>query len=114
MDQEAQDMYDSISWAAKQAWCNGSVTFAGNSWLAIAQLNLASRYSHPALKCIAPWEGATDAYRDTLVRGGIPHGAFFGQLAQLTAGILKLPLFDCRIIDLVSRERRDGGHNRGR
>lgn len=80
-------MYDTVGWASKQTWCNGSVTFAGNSWLGISQLNLASRYRHPALKCIAPWEGATDAYRDTLMRGGIPHVEFFGQLTQLTSGM---------------------------
>lgn len=37
--QEAEDVYDAIEWISKQSWCNGSVGMAGNSWLAIAQIN---------------------------------------------------------------------------
>ncbi|KAL7003853.1 hypothetical protein EMMF5_006617 [Cystobasidiomycetes sp. EMM_F5] len=44
---------------------------SGNSWLAIAQINHAARCPHPALKCIAPWEAATDFYRDFTMRGGM-------------------------------------------
>lgn len=29
----------------------------GNSWLGVSQINHAARDCHPALKCIAPWEG---------------------------------------------------------
>ena len=31
--QEGRDGYDLIEWIAKQDWCNGRVTMAGNSWL---------------------------------------------------------------------------------
>ncbi|KAG5789661.1 hypothetical protein H9Q69_011282 [Fusarium xylarioides] len=71
--QEAEDIYDVIDWLSKQPWCNGSVVMAGNSWLAISQINFASRMHHPALKAIAPWEGYTDLYRHYVARGGRPH-----------------------------------------
>jgi putative CocE/NonD family hydrolase len=83
-------VYDTIEWASKQPWCNGSVAMAGNSWLAIAQVNFASRYSHPALKALAPWEAATDPYRDLLGRGGIPHAHFFRMIYQGLAGMYRL------------------------
>ncbi|KAK0388750.1 hypothetical protein NLU13_4993 [Sarocladium strictum] len=71
--QEAEDIYDVIDWLVAQPWCNGSVVMAGNSWLAVAQINFASRLHHPALKAIAPWESVTDPYRQLIARGGRPH-----------------------------------------
>ncbi|KLO82383.1 Uncharacterized protein LW93_9583 [Fusarium fujikuroi] len=71
--QEAEDIYDVIDWLSKQPWCNGSIVMAGNSWLAISQINFASRMHHPALRAIAPWEGYTDLYRHYVARGGRPH-----------------------------------------
>jgi predicted acyl esterase len=78
--QEAEDIYDTIEWLSKQPWCNGSVAMAGNSWLSIAQINFASRLSHPALKALAPWESLTDPYRDTMTRGGMPYNRAFQKL----------------------------------
>ncbi|KAJ0131516.1 Transposase [Fusarium oxysporum f. sp. albedinis] len=52
----------------------------GNSWLAVSQVNFAARFSHPALKAIAPWEGKIDLYRDQLGRGGKPHIKQFHQM----------------------------------
>lgn len=72
-NQEAQDIWDVIDWLSQQPWCNGSVVMAGNSWLAISQINFAARMSHPALKAIAPWESYTDLYRHFVARGGRPH-----------------------------------------
>ncbi|GES65607.1 alpha/beta-hydrolase [Aspergillus terreus] len=69
--QEAEDVYDTIEWLVQQRWCSGSVVMAGNSWLAIAQINFASRLSHPALKAIAPMEASTDLYRESMFRGGV-------------------------------------------
>jgi hypothetical protein len=34
--------------------------YRGNSWPAISQINFASRFTHPNLKAIAPWEGMTE------------------------------------------------------
>ncbi|KAJ9634169.1 hypothetical protein H2204_006500 [Knufia peltigerae] len=78
--QEAEDIYDTISWINERPWSNGSVVMAGNSWLAIAQINFASRLKHPALKAIAPWEGATDIYQQSRCRGGAPQIAKFNQM----------------------------------
>ncbi|KAH8646341.1 X-Pro dipeptidyl-peptidase C-terminal non-catalytic domain-containing protein [Xylariales sp. PMI_506] len=85
-EQEAQDAHDTIDWASKQPWCNGSVAFAGNSWLAIAQVNLASRITHPALKALAPWEASTDPYQDLLCRGGVPRALFLKMIYSTLAG----------------------------
>ncbi|KAI8649264.1 PepX-C domain-containing protein [Fusarium keratoplasticum] len=71
--QEAEDIYNAIDWASKQAWSNGCIDMAGTSWLAISQINFASRLAHPALKALAPWESRNDIYRDTLARGGKKH-----------------------------------------
>jgi uncharacterized protein len=72
-EQEAEDVYDVIDWLSKQKWCNGSVVMAGNSWLALSQINFASRLKHPALKALAPWESFNDFYRHAFNRGGRPH-----------------------------------------
>ncbi|KAK5057512.1 hypothetical protein LTR84_011512 [Exophiala bonariae] len=79
-NQEAQDIWDVIDWLARRPWCNGSVVMAGNSWLAISQINFAARLSHPALKALAPWESYTDAYRHFVARGGRPHIAGFHKM----------------------------------
>ncbi|KAF9891443.1 hypothetical protein FE257_003909 [Aspergillus nanangensis] len=103
-EQEATDIYDAITWVAEQSWCNGSVVMMGNSWLAISQLNFASRFNHPNLKAIAPWEGLTDPYGQQSCRGGIPRTGFVDLIIQSFAGtgkaenlsaMIKLrPLFD--------------------
>ena len=81
-DQEAEDIYDTIDFLAKQPWCNGSVCMGGNSYLAKAQVCHASRQKHPALKAIAPWEGFTDIYRQLLRRGGFAMNNNFMRLFQ--------------------------------
>ena len=103
--QEAEDIYDTIDWLAKQPWCNGSVGMVGNSWLAHAQINFASRFSHPALKALAPMEGFTDVYRDVVARGGMPVNVAFSKMIvagmagpnsaeNMPAMISKRPLYD--------------------
>jgi uncharacterized protein len=78
--QEAEDVYDSIEWASKEDWCDGTVAMVGNSWLAIAQINFASRLSHPALKALAPMEALSDPYRELIARGGRPHHIAFNKV----------------------------------
>ncbi|RAH48129.1 CocE/NonD family hydrolase [Aspergillus brunneoviolaceus CBS 621.78] len=103
--QEAEDIWDAIDWLARQPWCSGSVGMAGNSWLSIAQVNFASRFAHPALKALAPWEGLTDLYRDLVFRGGRPHNERFhamiltgfaghGAAENMPAMIRKRPFYD--------------------
>lgn len=73
--QEARDEHDAIEAIAALSWCSGRIGLAGNSWLAMSQWRAAAERP-PHLAAIAPWEGLTDLYRDTLVRGGVPNTAF--------------------------------------
>ncbi|CAN5882476.1 CocE/NonD family hydrolase [soil metagenome] len=74
-DQEGEDVYDLIEWAAAQPWSTGAVGTLGVSYLAISQWKAAS-LRPPHLKAIVPWEGFTDAYRELLRPGGIQEIGF--------------------------------------
>ncbi|CAN7741005.1 CocE/NonD family hydrolase [Variovorax sp. LjRoot290] len=74
-EREARDEYDLIEWAGTRAWSNGKVGLAGNSYLAMTQWFVAAQRP-PHLAAIAPWEGASDLYRDSSCRGGIPETVF--------------------------------------
>jgi predicted acyl esterase len=65
---------------------------AGNSWLGVAQWVTAAEQP-PSLKCIAPFEGASDIYREIICRGGIPYSAFFEWVAGTLRGEAERPLF---------------------
>ncbi|SCO78558.1 related to cocaine esterase [Fusarium oxysporum] len=71
--------YDVIECLAKLPWCIGGISLVGNSWLAIAQWFIAAERP-PHLTCIAPLEGSSDIYRESLCRGGVPYKAFWGYL----------------------------------
>jgi predicted acyl esterase len=74
-DQEGEDVYDLIEWAATQPWSTGAVGLLGVSYLAISQWKAAA-LQPPSLKAICPWEGFTDAYRDLMYPGGIREDGF--------------------------------------
>lgn len=82
---EGRDIYDYIEWLAGQDWCNGKVGMAGNSWLTISQW-FAAAERPPHLAAIAPWEGQTDAYRETILQGGIADVAFPRQAVSVMHG----------------------------
>ncbi|KAJ5621688.1 hypothetical protein N7528_006471 [Penicillium herquei] len=82
---EGRDIHDAVEFIAKQPWCNGSIGMAGNSWLAIAQWFGAAE-APPSLKCIAPWEGLSDTYRDLMNWGGICEDQFNGAITSLVPG----------------------------
>jgi putative CocE/NonD family hydrolase len=67
--------YEAIEWIAKQPWCSGKVGLNGVSFLAISQFHVAACQVYggppPSLKCISPWEGLTDPYRDIFGYGGV-------------------------------------------
>lgn len=73
--QDAQDGYDFIEWVAKQPWCSGKVGMSGNSAVAMTQWRIAAQQP-PHLACIAPWEGTSDIYRESMFEGGVPAIAF--------------------------------------
>lgn len=74
-DQEGEDVYDLVEWAAVQPWSTGAVAMIGVSYLAISQWKAAA-LRPPHLKAIVPWEGMTDPYRDLLRPGGIREVGF--------------------------------------
>ncbi len=72
---EWRDFYETIEWAGAQSWSNGNVGLAGISYMAINQWYAAATQP-PSLKCIIPWEGLADQYRDSWFVGGILSTAF--------------------------------------
>ncbi|KAH6950130.1 Alpha/Beta hydrolase protein [Fusarium avenaceum] len=77
--------YDAIEYLAKLPWCNGKISLVGNSWLAMVQWFIAAK-KPPHLTCIAPLEGSSDIYRESLCRGGVPNKAFWGYLQDCLFG----------------------------
>jgi predicted acyl esterase len=67
---EAQDFYECIEWAARQAWSNGRVGLAGVSYYGATQWLVAARRP-PHLAAICPFEGFSDLYREACRHGGI-------------------------------------------
>ncbi|HEY7658545.1 MAG TPA: CocE/NonD family hydrolase [Burkholderiales bacterium] len=75
--QESLDFYDAIEWIARQPWCSGSIGTLGISYHASSQWRVAN-LRPPSLKCIMPWEGRADQYRDQAYHGGIFALGFIG------------------------------------
>jgi uncharacterized protein len=74
-DQDAEDYYDVIEWAAAQPWCDGAVGLSGVSYLAMSQWRVAA-LRPPHLKAFVAWEGVSDLYREFAFQGGIPETGF--------------------------------------
>jgi predicted acyl esterase len=68
--QESLDFHDAIEWIARRPWCSGSIGTLGISYHASSQWRVAN-LKPPSLKCIIPWEGRADQYRDQAYHGGI-------------------------------------------
>jgi predicted acyl esterase len=99
-DQEAQDYYDCIEWAAVQPWSSGKVGLNGVSYLAISQYKVAA-LNPPHLAAICPWEGFSDFYKDLAYPGGIREDGFtkmwgsrVGSRTNIRQEQLKRPLRD--------------------
>ncbi|KAJ4220327.1 hypothetical protein NW757_014516 [Fusarium falciforme] len=79
-DHQSKCYYEAIEWVARQTWCSGAVGLNGVSYLAITQFHVAACRKYggppPALKCIVPWEGLSDVYRDTICPGGVDDAGF--------------------------------------
>ncbi len=71
---ESRDLYEIVQWIGGQSWSNGRVGGIGQSYYAWSQWFMGIQ-NPPALKCIAPFDGCTDMYRDTAYCGGI-YGEF--------------------------------------
>jgi uncharacterized protein len=88
-DQEADDIFQVIAWAAEQPWSTGRVGMLGVSYLAMSQYKVAA-LNPPALKAICPWEGFTDAYRDFFTPGGIVEDGFARVWLFMTKRVARL------------------------
>ena len=79
-DHQAKSYYEAIEWAARQSWSTGKVGLNGISYLAISQYHVAACRHYggppPSLRCICPWEGFSDVYRELACPGGIEDVAF--------------------------------------
>lgn len=69
-DVEQKDGAELVEWIAKQPWCNGNVGMLGDSYFARTQWLIAAQ-KPPHLKCIVPFDGGTDEYRDSRHEGGL-------------------------------------------
>lgn len=67
---EQQDLYDLVEGVGALPWCNGKVGGIGQSYYAWSQWFMGV-LNPPSLKCIAPYDGAVDIYRDAAYHGGI-------------------------------------------
>ncbi len=74
---EQQDGYEMVEWIAKQSWCDGNVGMMGDSYFAMIQYLIAAQQP-PHLKCIAPFDGCTDPYRNFCYQGGLFNSWFLG------------------------------------
>lgn len=72
---ETRDYFDAIEWAGTQNWSNGKVGLLGISYMAMNQWQVAA-LQPPHLAAIAPWEGASDIYREAIFHGGILSNQF--------------------------------------
>jgi len=67
---EQQDLYEIIEWCGRQPWSNGRVGGYGQSYYCWSQWFMGI-VNPPSLKCIAPYDGSIDIYRDAAYHGGI-------------------------------------------
>ncbi|KAH6694301.1 Alpha/Beta hydrolase protein [Leptodontidium sp. MPI-SDFR-AT-0119] len=70
-EQEANDLFDAVEWAAKQSWCTGNVALAGNSYGANCQWRPVIQ-KPKGLKAFFPYGTELDLYRDFSYMGGVP------------------------------------------
>ncbi len=70
-DQEREDGYNMIEWAAAQPWCNGNVGMWGKSFGAVVSLQMAMA-APPHLKAIIARSGTDDIFSEWTNPGGSP------------------------------------------
>nr|MDO8082080.1 CocE/NonD family hydrolase [Candidatus Freyarchaeota archaeon] len=80
---EQQDGYDLVEWIAQQPWCDGNVGMLGCSYLAMSQWYTALQ-KPPHLKCIVPYNGMTDTYRNSIYPGGVFNSGFMHMWGIMT------------------------------
>jgi predicted acyl esterase len=83
--QDGRDGAEYVEWLAKRHWCNGKVGMGGNSGVAMTHWWIAAEQP-PSLVCIAPWEGTSDLYRESIFEGGIPALGFNNFIQESVTG----------------------------
>jgi len=73
-EQERNDLYDLIEWAAAEPWCDGNVGMLGISYFSMAQL-AAAVTKPPHLRAIAPLLTTDDLY-DAAIHHGLLNSGF--------------------------------------
>ena len=69
--QEAQDGFDTVEWAARQAWSNGRVGTTGQSYLGATQYTLATcNPLPPHLQAMAPFSASSDFHQSWVYHTG--------------------------------------------
>lgn len=71
----SEAFFDVVEWAADQPWSSGKVGLLGISYYGGSQWRVAARQPK-GLRCMIPWEGMSDYYRDRCRHGGILSNAF--------------------------------------
>lgn len=74
-EQETQDHYHCIEWAAQQPWSNGDVCLFGTSYYGMNQASVAS-LNPPSLRAFFANEICTDFYRHVFHYGGVFNAGF--------------------------------------
>ena len=91
-NQQGDDLYNLIEWAARQEWSTGNVGMIGVSALAMNQYRAASHVPPaPHLKAIIPWEGLVDRYRESSFWGGIPETNFSFAMGPFKRNLETMP-----------------------
>lgn len=67
---DARDGYDTVEWAARLPWADGTVGMAGQSYQAIAQY-LAAMEQPPSLRAIAPVSAPVSFFQNCIWRRGV-------------------------------------------
>jgi uncharacterized protein len=117
-EQEREDLYDLVEWAAAQPWSNGEVGMIGISYFAITQIGAAAA-KPPHLKAIFPFEVSPDLY-DAAYHNGLFSASFItpwltmlGVTAPKKDSFWRSPLANTarRVLSLPSVHRKIGNIN---
>jgi putative CocE/NonD family hydrolase len=101
MRNEVADGVDSVAWVAAQPWCDSRVGMWGESYYGYTSL-AAAVGGHPALRCIAPGDIATDRWHCVFRQGAFQLNCLaFWALSMDDAGYVDASVLDVWHLPLV-------------
>ncbi|MBN2160546.1 MAG: CocE/NonD family hydrolase [Spirochaetes bacterium] len=83
---EQADYADVVDWIAQQPWFDGNLGLAGTSYLGIASM-LTAAQQDPVVKAVFAVVPMGDAYRGTVIPGGMLNAAFINVWLTLTQNL---------------------------